>query len=153
MVNGRVIPETANRQDWPRLVSQAHKDHEGRLNALEAGGGGGGGAWGSITGTLSSQADLQAALDGKAANFPKGTATITPTGARYEWSETVAAAGVLAGSVVIAALAPALDTDENDPELLDLASLSAMPGVNTLSFEIAFREPSSGPIKINWSAF
>lgn len=32
------------------------------------GGGGGGGTWGSITGTLSSQTDLQAALDGKLNN-------------------------------------------------------------------------------------
>lgn len=33
---GRVIPETAQRQDWPRLVAQGHKDHENRLRALEA---------------------------------------------------------------------------------------------------------------------
>ena len=32
--------------------------------------GGGGGTWGSITGTLSAQTDLQAALDAKAAKFP-----------------------------------------------------------------------------------
>src|SRR5690606_32205253 len=32
------------------------------------GGGGGGGTWGSITGTLSDQTDLQTALDAKAAN-------------------------------------------------------------------------------------
>lgn len=38
-MSGRVIPETANRQDWPRLVAQGHKDHENRLKALEVGGG------------------------------------------------------------------------------------------------------------------
>lgn len=39
-------------------------------DALNAGGGGGGGSssWGSITGTLSSQTDLQSALDGKQAS-------------------------------------------------------------------------------------
>ncbi len=35
-MSGRVVPETANRQDWPRLVSQGHKDHENRLRAVEA---------------------------------------------------------------------------------------------------------------------
>lgn len=40
---GRIVPETANRPDWPRLVAQGHKDHESRikdadsrLSALEA---------------------------------------------------------------------------------------------------------------------
>jgi hypothetical protein len=37
-------------------------------------GGGGGGVWGSITGTLSSQTDLQSALDGKAATSHTHTA-------------------------------------------------------------------------------
>lgn len=39
---------------------------EDAINAIPSGGGGGGNAWGSITGTLSSQTDLQTALDGKA---------------------------------------------------------------------------------------
>lgn len=34
-------------------------------NAVNAGGGGGGGTWGSITGTLSAQTDLQTALNAK----------------------------------------------------------------------------------------
>lgn len=32
---GRIIPETDRRPDWPRLVAQGHKDHEGRIAALE----------------------------------------------------------------------------------------------------------------------
>jgi hypothetical protein len=36
------------------------------LKALIDAGGGGGGVWGAITGTLSAQTDLQAALDAKA---------------------------------------------------------------------------------------
>lgn len=39
------------------------------LIEAEIGGGGGGGAWGSITGTLSDQTDLQAALDAKQASL------------------------------------------------------------------------------------
>ncbi len=34
-MTGRVIPEVANRQDWPRLVSGAHKELSGRVSALE----------------------------------------------------------------------------------------------------------------------
>jgi len=44
------------------------KDLRTRMATLEASGGGGGGVWGSITGTLSSQTDLQTALNGKAAS-------------------------------------------------------------------------------------
>ena len=40
--------------------------------------GGGGGTWGSITGTLSNQTDLQSALDGKAALVGSGTAGVGP---------------------------------------------------------------------------
>jgi len=42
-VSAKPIPETANRQDWPRLVAAANRDHEDRIKTLEAGGGGGGG--------------------------------------------------------------------------------------------------------------
>ena len=38
MVSARPIPETYKRQDWPRLVAEKSKDHEGRISALEAGG-------------------------------------------------------------------------------------------------------------------
>lgn len=45
------------------------KQLEAALDYLESlGGGGGGASWGGITGTLSSQTDLQAALDAKAAS-------------------------------------------------------------------------------------
>ena len=34
------LPETAQRQDWPRLVARKAKDHDARLTALESGTGG-----------------------------------------------------------------------------------------------------------------
>lgn len=50
---------------------------EGRISNLESNGvGGGGGTWGSITGTLSNQTDLQSALDAKLDG--NGTATYVP---------------------------------------------------------------------------
>ena len=36
----RTVPETNNRQDWPRLVAQASNEAQNRIAALEAGGGG-----------------------------------------------------------------------------------------------------------------
>lgn len=44
------------------------------------GGGGGGGSWGSITGTLSSQTDLQTALDAKQDDLVSGTTIKTVNG-------------------------------------------------------------------------
>jgi hypothetical protein len=45
------------------------------MNPASAAGGGGGGTWGSITGTLSSQSDLQAALNSKVNSGGTGTGT------------------------------------------------------------------------------
>jgi hypothetical protein len=44
------------------------------------GGGGGGASWGSITGTLSSQTDLQTALDGKIDNSPASISVVGVSG-------------------------------------------------------------------------
>lgn len=55
-----MIPETYNRQDWPRLVKNALVRLEKMIAA------GGGSAWGSITGSISAQTDLAGALAGKA---------------------------------------------------------------------------------------
>lgn len=48
-------------------------------SSLSGGGGGGGGSWGSITGTLSDQTDLQTALDGKVNNTGNETIAGTKT--------------------------------------------------------------------------
>jgi len=54
-----IIPEPNNDGDWVRRVTAG----VGTWSAASAGGGGG--TWGSITGTLSDQTDLQNELDGK----------------------------------------------------------------------------------------
>lgn len=36
-MSAKPIPETANRQDWPRLVANKSREQDGRLNALESG--------------------------------------------------------------------------------------------------------------------
>jgi hypothetical protein len=160
---------------------------------IAAGGGGGGGAsWGGITGTLSSQTDLQTALNAKvntstlsesiddrvAALLTAGTnitltyndgagtltidasgggglagqATVTVPNNRLEWSQTVTATGVTGTDVIFLSVAPHDDADENDAELLDIAAMSAAPGTNQITVELAFTTRTAGPIKLNWMA-
>lgn len=74
-----------------------------------------------------------------------------PTG-RYEHTETIAALGVTASQRISVWLHPALDTDENTPDMTDLISLAAAPGTDQITVTASFREPTSGPLKIQWSA-
>jgi hypothetical protein len=79
-----------------------------------------------------------------------GAATVTvPNGSR-EWSESVSVAGASATSRVSVWLAPAADGDENDPEMLDLQTLWAVPGSGTVTFGLTFSYPQSGPVKLNY---
>jgi len=81
-----------------------------------------------------------------------GTSTITVANNRYEWIESVAALGVSPSDTIIPTLAPSLDADENDPELLTITSLAARAETDAIRFTITSPEPMAGPIKINWSA-
>lgn len=81
------------------------------------------------------------------------TATITlpgTLGGRLEHRETVTAAGVTTGSFITVRLAPALDTDENDPELLDVHTLIAVPGTGSFDVIATFDTRQSGAIKIQY---
>lgn len=60
-----MLPSVAGNAGKVLAVNGAEDDVE-----WVAASGGGGGTWGSITGTLSAQTDLQAAIDAKAAKFP-----------------------------------------------------------------------------------
>jgi len=126
-----------------------------------SGGGGGSVAWGDITGKpstfppdahtqdISTITGLAAAL---AAIPVKGSVIVTVPNNRLEWSETVAAAGVTASSVVLLGVGPHVDSDENDAETLDLVSMSATPGTDQIAVEMAFSTPQRGEIKLNWMA-
>ena len=50
-MGARIIPETANRQDWPRLVARRVNEHDREIAALQAGGGGGSGTFDLDDGT------------------------------------------------------------------------------------------------------
>lgn len=81
-----------------------------------------------------------------------GTATVTLSAAAFQHSQTVAAVGVTPAKVILASLAPALDADDNDPELLDLVTVWGVPGTDQITFGLTFSAPTSGPVKLNWSA-
>lgn len=84
-----------------------------------------------------------------------GIATLTaPAGQGvFELSGTAAVVGMVAGRPVMAWLSSVDDTDENDPEFLDVKSISAKALTNQVEFGLSFGVPVSGPIKLNWSAF
>ena len=93
-----------------------------------------------------------AGADGADAFTVKGVATIT-VAKGFEAYETVAAAGVTAGMSVGVFLAPVTDDDENTPELLDVAAMSAEAGTDQITITAAFSTLTSGPVKMLWSAF
>jgi hypothetical protein len=81
-----------------------------------------------------------------------GTATITVPNGRFEHEETVTATGVTASSRVTLSLGTMLDAAENAADMLDIASIGAVPGTDQITVLLSFTEPHAGPIPINWSA-
>jgi hypothetical protein len=83
-----------------------------------------------------------------------GLATILlPSGRGVrEWRESVAAPGVTAASRVQLGLAPADETQENDPELLFPIALWAQPAADILHIGAAFAHPVAGAVTLIWSA-
>ena len=76
-----------------------------------------------------------------------------PVGAGVlEWSETITDASVLVTSRVHAWLAPSTDdTDENDPELLDVMALWASALAGGFTAGLTFSQPCSGPIRLHYT--
>lgn len=81
-----------------------------------------------------------------------GVATITITGAgagQFEWVESVAAPGLVAGDYVQLHLVPGDDALENTPEMLDVVALAGRCTVNdTMSVLATFSTPTRGPIQL-----
>jgi hypothetical protein len=82
----------------------------------------------------------------------RGQATVTVPNARYEWTETVAAVGVTPAMGVMLAIGAHVNQDENTAEMLDIMAMSATPGTDQITVEMAFTTKTSGPIRLNWSA-
>lgn len=94
----------------------------------------------------------KAKLDGLSA-APHGTVTVTVPANSWSHSESVTATGVTPSAVIVCSIAPHDVTDENHPEFMSMLALAGAPGTDTITFSMAFGEPTSGPIKLNWSAF
>lgn len=95
-----------------------------------------------------------AAATGGGGSVLAGEITITlPAGAGViEHTQTVAAVGITAASKIIVQPAPALDTDENDAEMLSISALSALGGAGQITVLASFFEASSGSVKLNYLA-
>lgn len=67
----------------------------------------------------------------------------------FEWSETVAATGLVVGNRVHLQLATVADSAENDPELLNVESLTGACAANDfLTVNATFSAPTRGPVAL-----
>lgn len=89
---------------------------------------------------------------------PAGTTVLSgtvalalPVGA-FESTGTFTATGVTPSMRVFASLAGVADTEENDPELLDVVSLWARSGTDQVIVGVTLGVGVSGNISVNWSA-
>ena len=96
--------------------------------------------------------DLVSDLAAKQATVLKGTATVTVANRQFEVTETVTAVGVTPSSMVQVWLAPTTSDDENEPEMLDLMTIGAVPLTGQIEITLSFSAPTAGPVKLNWSA-
>jgi hypothetical protein len=71
----------------------------------------------------------------------------------FSVTQTVPFPGLEPTQSVVATLGGFLDTEENDPELLDVLALSVTPASDSATIEMAFATPTSGAIRLNLVAF
>lgn len=81
-----------------------------------------------------------------------GVVTVPGPAGRYEHTENIVDAAVTAAKKIMVWLSPALDTDENDPEMLAVDSIAALAKNGSFDVTMTFPEPTSGPIKFNYMA-
>lgn len=81
-----------------------------------------------------------------------GQAIVTVPNGQFEWSETLAAVGVLPGNRIILSVGAHTDADENSAEMLDINAMSGAAGTAQITFDMSFREPTAGAVRLNWSA-
>lgn len=81
-----------------------------------------------------------------------GQCTVTlPNGVGVqEWTETVAAVGIVPANSIGLFLAATVDSDENEAEALSVTALSAAAGTDQITINMSFGYPTSGPIKLIW---
>lgn len=81
------------------------------------------------------------------------TVNITlPAAGVLEWTETVAFTGCVSTNKLFVALAPVLDSVENDAEMLSVLSLSALAGAGQATVVISLAVPAAGIITLHLMA-
>lgn len=88
------------------------------------------------------------ASGGSAAVWTSATANLPSGAGVYDYEQTVTDAAVSGTSKIMLSLDPGADTDENEPEFIDLINMTAFPSAGSFTLSMTFREPHSGPIKI-----
>ena len=81
-----------------------------------------------------------------------GQVVVTVPANRLEHSQTVTFTGCDPSRFVTASVGPHTDSDENNAEMLDINALSVSAGTNQATVTLSFREPTSGPVRINLMA-
>lgn len=89
---------------------------------------------------------------GGGTTFFKGAGVITVPAGSFDAEASFAADGVNGAMVAMASLAKHSDADENSEELLSVSAIRAAAGAGSVSVFMAFSEPTSGPVRINWMA-
>jgi hypothetical protein len=82
--------------------------------------------------------------------FTAATLSLGNGGGKFEHSQIITDAGISPTDKIMVSLAPALDSDENSPEMLSLDTLTATAGSGNLTVLACFREKTSGNVKINY---
>ena len=96
-------------------------------------------------------ADLAPASSGGSA-LSTTVAVTVPAPGDTSVTATVTFVGCTPAMKVFVALAPALDSEENDPQFLVVQSISAVAGTGQATVSIAFGEITSGPINVHLMA-
>lgn len=81
-----------------------------------------------------------------------GTSTVILSSSVYEYEGDITATGVTGSSKPMVWLQAGADSDENVSDMLDLVSIAGTPGTGLITVKLSFREPTSGPILLYWSA-
>jgi len=100
---------------------------------------GAGGTW-----KLISKANLSAIAFGSA------TVTIPSGRGQFEHQESVATMGIVATDKIMVSLAATDESDANPSEMLSIEAISATAQTGAILYTIAFRERTSGAIKLNY---
>ncbi len=93
--------------------------------------------------------------EGGGTTILKGQVTLTLGNGKgtLAHTQTFSATGVTSSMHVDVRLAGVGSTEENEPELLDLVSLWAVPSTDSIEVGVTFSTLTSGPVLVNWSAF